>query len=244
LVGDSLGMVVLGYEDTTKVTMDDMAHHTKAVTRAASNAFVVADMPFLSYHLDVNTAVVNAGRLIRECGANAVKVEGGKTITNVVKAIVRANIPVVGHLGITPQSVHVDGGYFIRNKSADQVKRLLEDAIALEEAGVCAIVLECVPHEVAKIVTKKISVPIIGIGSGVDVDGQVLVINDILGTYHGQIAKFVKQYANINDSIESSVRSYIEDVKSCSFPEEKHTFKIKKEILNNANINGDENDYI
>lgn len=242
LVGDSLGMVVLGYEDTTKVTMDDMAHHTKAVTRATNRAFVVADMPFLSYHLDNVTAIKNAGRLIRECNANAVKVEGGKEITGVVKSIVRANIPVVGHLGITPQSVLVSGGYYIGNKNSNQVTKLLEDALALQEAGVCAIVLECVPYEVAKIVSERLSIPTIGIGSGVDCDGQVLVINDILGAFHGKTAKFVKQYANINDLIKGSAESYISDVKDCSFPAEEHGFKIEKEILEAANINGEVNE--
>ncbi len=236
LVGDSLGMVVLGYDDTTQVTMDDMMHHTKAVTRATTNTFVVADMPFLSYHTGVFEAVKNAGKLIRDCHANAVKVEGGREIVDVVKGIIHANIPVVGHLGITPQSVHIDGGYFINNKDSDEVASLYEDAKALQEAGVCAIVLECVPSEVAEIVSSRLMVPTIGIGSGAGCDGQVLVINDMLGNFHGKTAKFVKEYSDLKTIIKGCIEDYRIDVKAGSFPEAIHTFSIDKKILEDSNL--------
>ncbi|XMB85724.1 3-methyl-2-oxobutanoate hydroxymethyltransferase [Mycoplasmatota bacterium WC44] len=238
LVGDSLGMVVLGYDDTTKVTMDDMTHHTKAVARGVKNALVIADMPFLSYHLDINEAVRNAGKLV-QAGAGAVKLEGGKEILDVIKAITRANVPVVGHLGLTPQSVHMTGGFFVQNKTVDTINELIDNAKALEEAGVFAIVLECVPYTVAKLVTESVNVPTIGIGAGSDTDGQVLVINDLAGYYHGNTAKFVKQYANIKDDIELGVKKYIDEVKNKEFPEIKHSFELKKEVSEELKSIGD-----
>ncbi len=230
LVGDSLGMVVLGYEDTTKVTMEDMLHHTKAVTRATKNSFVVADMPFLSYHLGINESVRNAGRLIQEGNADAVKLEGGSEVVDVIKKIVDAKIPVVGHLGITPQSVLLEGGYIVKN-SLEECNHLLSEALLLEQAGICSLVLECVPHKIAELISKELKIPVIGIGSGVNVDGQVLVINDILGSYHGTPAKFVKHYSNINEITKEAVTNYIKEVKEASFPTLDHSFKIKKEVL-------------
>lgn len=226
LVGDSLGMVVLGYEDTTKVTMEDMLHHTKAVSRGAKRAMVVADMPFLSYHLGKHTSVKNAGRLIREGNAGAVKLEGGKEVVEDVKAIINAGIPVMGHLGLTPQSVHQLGGYFIQGKTVDEAKKIIEDAKALEEAGVFALVLECVPTELAQEISEVLSIPTIGIGAGNYCDGQVLVSHDVLGIYQKYIPKFVKQYAKLGEQMESAVKSYIEEVQNGIFPDEPYQFHV------------------
>lgn len=232
LVGDSLGMVVLGYKDTTQVTMEDMVHHTKAVSRGVERALVIADMPFLSYHMGVKESVVNAGRLIQEGMAQAVKLEGGKEVIEDIKAIIKAGIPVMGHLGLTPQSIHNLGGYYIQGKTTEQARKLIEDAKALEEAGVFAIVLELVPAELAKVISEKVSVPTIGIGAGIDCDGQVLVSHDMLGLFQGRIPKFVKKYADIGISMDEAIEKYVNEVKQGTFPREEHSFHVDAETIN------------
>lgn len=232
LVGDTLGNVVLGYETTLFVTMDEMIHHTKAVTRGAKNTMVVVDMPFLTYHLSVEDALRNAGRLMQEGGAQAVKLEGGKERATVVKAVVEAGIPVMGHLGLTPQSVHQLGGFKVQGRDLKTAKKLIEDAKVLEEAGCFAVVLECVPSALAEKITKDISIPTIGIGAGAGCDGQVLVGHDLLGLFSGHIAKFVRQYAQIGKIMREAFKAYKEDVESGSFPAEEHCYGIKDEVLN------------
>ena len=231
LVGDSLGMVCLGYEDTLSVTMEDMIHHTRAVTRGAKNALVVADMPFMSYQTSVYDAVVNAGRLMKEGRAQAVKLEGGKEVVEQIKAIVNASIPVVAHIGLTPQSINAFGGFKVQGKSEEAAKRLLEEARAVEEAGAFAVVLECVPAKLAEFISKKISIPTIGIGAGAGCDGQVLVYQDMLGMYSDFVPKFVKQYAKVGEVMKKAFEEYIKEVKDGVFPEEKHTFKIDEEVI-------------
>ncbi len=231
LVGDSLGMVVLGYEDTLQVTMEDMLHHTRAVTRGVENAFVVADMPFLSYHISNEDAVRNAGRFIKEARANAIKLEGGIEMIDRIKAIIAAKIPVVGHLGLTPQSVNALGGFKVQGKNLEAAKKIVDEALLLEEVGVSAIVLECIPTDLAKIISEKLSIPTIGIGAGVYCDGQVLVVNDMLGLYDEFTPKFVKSYANAGDMFKMAISNYIDEVKNCAFPEQKHGFKIDEEII-------------
>ncbi len=231
LVGDSLGNTMLGYDNTLKVTMADMLHHTSAVVRGVQNAFVVGDMPFMSYHVSVEDAVINAGRFIKEAGADAIKLEGGADVIDKVRAIVKAQIPVIGHLGLTPQSVNMFGGFKVQGKSEAQAKKLIEDALLLEEAGCCAIVLECVPEKLAKIVSEKLTIPTIGIGAGKYCDGQVLVIQDMLGMYSDFTPKFVKKYADVGTAMKKAVENYKKEVQEMSFPEEKHTFKIKDEVL-------------
>lgn len=231
LVGDSLGNVVLGYENTLAVTMDDMVHHTRAVTRATSHTMVVGDMPFLSYHISVPEAVRNAGRLIQEAGAQAVKLEGGTERIPVVKAILDAQIPVVGHIGLTPQSVNQFGGFKIQGKDLEGAKKLIEDARALDAAGVFAIVMECVPSELAKRITEEISVPTIGIGAGPYCDGQVLVINDMLGMFKGHIPKFVKKFANLEPLIMEALEGYKQEVENGAFPGPEHGYTIQDDVL-------------
>lgn len=231
LVGDSLGMVVMGYEDTLPVTMDDMVHHTKAVSAGVKNTLVVGDMPFMSYHVSTEDAVYNAGRLIKEGGAHCVKLEGGAAVLDKIEAIVKAQIPVMGHLGLTPQSVNMFGGFKVQGKSVDAVKKLIDDAKKMEEAGVFAIVLECVPEKIAKLITEAINVPTIGIGAGKYCDGQILVINDMLGMFNDFVPKFVKKYANLRGEINSALQAYKEEVQTGAFPEQKHTFKVDEGIL-------------
>lgn len=231
LVGDSLGMVVLGYENTLAVTMDEMIHHSKTVTRASKNAMVVGDMPFLSYHISKKEAVRNAGRFIQEAGCQAVKLEGGIERVDTVKAILDAQIPVMGHIGLTPQSVHQFGGFKVQGKDLETAKKLVEDARALEQAGVYCIVLECVPSELARRVTEEISVPTIGIGAGPFCDGQVLVINDMLGMFKGFTPKFVRKFANLEPLIMEALKSYKAEVEAGTFPAEEHCFTIKEEVL-------------
>ena len=231
LVGDSLGMVCLGYEDTLSVTMEDMIHHTRAVTRGAKNALVVADMPFMSYQTSVYDAVVNAGRLMKEGRAQAVKLEGGKEVVEQIRAIVNASIPVVAHIGLTPQSINAFGGFKVQGKSEEAAKRLLEEAKAVEEAGAFAVVLECVPAKLAEFISKQISIPTIGIGAGAGCDGQVLVYQDMLGMYSDFVPKFVKQYAKVGEVMKKAFEEYIKEVKDGVFPEEKHTFKIDEEVI-------------
>ena len=231
LVGDSLGMVCLGYEDTLSVTMEDMIHHTRAVARGAKNALVVGDMPFMSYQTSVYDAVVNAGRLIKEGRAQAVKLEGGIEVCDKIEAIVKASIPVMAHIGLTPQSVNAFGGFKVQGKDEDAAKRLVEEAIAVEKAGAFAVVLECVPAKLAKIISEKISIPTIGIGAGIDCDGQILVYQDMLGMYSDFTPKFVKTYENLGQKMDNAFKRYIDEVKDSVFPAEEHSFKISDEVI-------------
>ncbi len=224
LVGDSMGNVVLGYKDTIPVTMEDMIHHTKAVSRACKRAFLVADMPFMSYNISTEQALTNAARLIQEGGAHAVKVEGGTAILPQVKAMIQAGIPVVGHLGLTPQSIHTLGGYKVQGRG-EEAQKLLREAKELSDAGVCALVLELIPQALAKEVTEAIKAPTIGIGAGPDTDGQVLVLQDMLGFPSEFSPKFLKKYATLGDTIAAAVARYDQDVKEGSFPAPEHTFQ-------------------
>lgn len=231
LVGDSLGMVMLGYENTLQVTIDDMVHHCKAVARGVKRAMVIGDMPFLSYHVSIEDSIKNAGRLVREGGAHAIKLEGGREVIDKVKAIINAQIPVIGHLGLTPQSVNMFGGFKVQGKSEAQARKIIEDALLLQQAGVFAIVLECVPEMLAKLISEKLEIPTIGIGAGQYCDGQVLVTQDMLGMYTDFVPKFVKQYSNLCDCIKDSTKQYIEEINEGKFPSKEHTFKIDDEIL-------------
>ncbi|MBQ1538877.1 MAG: 3-methyl-2-oxobutanoate hydroxymethyltransferase [Ruminococcus sp.] len=231
LVGDSLGMVMLGYENTLPVTMEDMIHHTAAVSRGAENAFVVADMPFMSYQTGVRDAVINAGRLVKEGGANAVKLEGGAEVCEQIRAIVDASIPVVAHLGLTPQSVNAFGGYKVQGKTLEKAQKLIDDALKIQQAGACAVVLECVPAKLAEIITEKLTIPTIGIGAGAGCDGQVLVYQDMLGLNTGHTAKFVKIFAEAGRAMREGFKAYIEETQQGSFPAEEHTYKIDDEII-------------
>ncbi|MDF2634454.1 MAG: 3-methyl-2-oxobutanoate hydroxymethyltransferase [Pelosinus sp.] len=231
LVGDSLGNVVLGYDSTLPVTMEDMIHHGKAVCRGAKQAMVVVDMPFMSYQVSTEQAVTNAGRIMKETGAQAVKLEGGREIVSAVKAIVNAGIPVVGHLGLTPQSVHSLGGFKVQGKEEKSAQKLLDDAKILEENGAFAVVLECVPALLAQKVTQAIGIPTIGIGAGVHCDGQVLVTNDLLGLYPGFSPKFAKRYANLHVQVAQAVAEYKKEVETRVFPSVEHSFKISDEVL-------------
>jgi 3-methyl-2-oxobutanoate hydroxymethyltransferase len=224
LVGDSLAMVVLGYDSTLPVTMDVMIHHTKAVTRAVSRALVIGDMPFMSYQASVDEAVRNAGRFLQEAGAQAVKLEGGREVAEVTRRIAAAGIPVMAHLGLTPQAVHQLGGYKVQGKGNEAANRILEDAKILEEAGAFSVVLECVPTELGRVVTEALSIPTIGIGGGVHCDGQVLVLHDILGMFERFTPKFVKKYANINAQMKEAVGKYIDEVRQGQFPDPEHSF--------------------
>jgi 3-methyl-2-oxobutanoate hydroxymethyltransferase len=231
LVGDSLGNVVLGYENTLAVTMDDMVHHTRAVVRGTQQAMVVGDMPFLSYHITTSEAVRNAGRIIQEGGAQAVKLEGGVERVDTIKAILDAQIPVMGHIGLTPQSVNQFGGFKVQGKDLETARKLIEDARALDKAGVFAMVLECVPSALAQKITAEVSVPTIGIGAGPHCDGQVLVINDMLGISSGHIPKFVKKYADLQPVIVEALKAYKEEVEDGSFPGPEHCFTIADNVL-------------
>lgn len=231
LVGDSLGNVILGYEDTISVTMEDMIHHGAAVSRGVKETMVVVDMPFMSYQISVEEAVTNAGRLMKEGRANAVKLEGGKSVCPQIKAITQAGIPVVAHLGLTPQSINVLGGYKVQGKSEDAAKKLLEDALAVQEAGAFALVLECVPTKLASLITKKLTIPTIGIGAGNECDGQVLVYQDMLGMFSDYVPKFVKQFAQVGEIMKKAFSDYKEEVASGAFPAEKNSYKIDDEVI-------------
>lgn len=231
LVGDSLGMVCLGHEDTLSVTMEDIIHHTKAVARGAKNALIVADMPFMSYQTSVYDAVVNAGRLIKEGRAQCVKLEGGLEVCDKIEAIVRSSIPVMAHIGLTPQSVNAFGGFKVQGKDEEAARRLIEEAKAVEKAGAFAVVLECVPKKLSKLITESISIPTIGIGAGANCDGQILVYQDMLGLFSDFTPKFVKKYASLGDEMKNAFASYINDVKDSSFPGEEHSFKISDEVI-------------
>lgn len=231
LIGDSLGMVIKGEEDTLSVTMDEVIYHTKAVKKGTKNALVISDMPFLSYHVSIEQAVLNAGRLVKEGGASAVKLEGGANVAAQIKAIVDAQIPVMGHLGLTPQSVNAFGGFKVQGKDELAAKKLIEDAVLLEKAGAFSIVLEGIPEKVAELITNSVSIPTIGIGAGKNCDGQILVYQDMLGMFNDFIPKFVKQYANIGTVMREAISSYVKEVEEGTFPEDKHTFKIDENEL-------------
>ncbi len=223
LVGDSLGMVMLGYKSTVPVTMDEMVHHTKAVVRARKNALVVFDMPFLSYQTGKEQAILNAGRALKETGCDAVKLEGGIEQAETIEALVNAGIPVMGHIGLQPQSINIYGGYRLRGKGTE-ADRIMNDAVAVEEAGAFGVVLEKVPSELAKAITRKISIPTIGIGAGISCDGQILVFHDMVGFFEDFKPKFVKRYAELGKAARNAVKNYIDDVKSGKFPDEEHSF--------------------
>lgn len=231
LVGDSLGMVILGYENTLQVTMEDMLHHTRAVSRGAGKTMVIADMPFLSYHINTEEAVRNAGRFIQEAGAHAVKLEGGKDVAPQIAAILKAQIPVLGHLGLTPQSVHRFGGFKVQGKEKEAARELIEEALLLQELGVFGIVLECIPAALAKMISEKLRIPTIGIGAGPDCDGQVLVLQDVLGLNREFTPKFVKKYGELGDAMVSALRSYAQEVRQGVFPEASHTFSMDESLL-------------
>jgi 3-methyl-2-oxobutanoate hydroxymethyltransferase len=231
LVGDSLGMVVLGYESTIPVTMDEMIHHTKAVVRGTQRALVVGDMPFMTYHTGVDDALRNAARFIQEAGAQAVKLEGGETVADKVKKLVECGIPVQGHIGLTPQSVHQLGGFKVVGKTPEVAVRLLNDAKALEQAGAFSIVLEAVPAPLSKLITERVGVPTIGIGAGPDCDGQVQVVSDLLGLFTDFAPKHAKQYAKLADMIKAAVGDYTSEVKAGSFPTAKQSYTMDDKII-------------
>ncbi|MCF6093350.1 3-methyl-2-oxobutanoate hydroxymethyltransferase [Microaerobacter geothermalis] len=224
LVGDSLGMVVLGYDSTIPVTLDDMVHHTRAVCRGARNPLIVSDMPFLSYHGTIDKTLQNAGRLLQDGGATAIKMEGGKDILPMVEACVKAGIPVMGHIGLTPQSINQLGGYKVQGKNEEEAKRLIEDALLLEEAGVFSVVLECVPYQLAREISNQLMIPTIGIGAGPYCDGQVLVFHDILQYGSNLSPKFVKPYASVGEQVKGAIELYAKEVRERKFPELTHSF--------------------
>jgi 3-methyl-2-oxobutanoate hydroxymethyltransferase len=231
LVGDSLGMVVLGYENTLSVTLDDVIHHGKAVVRGVKRAMVVIDLPFMTYQVSKEEAVRNAGRAIQETGAPAVKLEGGEEMAKTVRKIVTAGIPVVGHIGLTPQSVGQMGGFVVQGKNEKMARQLVKDALALEDAGACSIVLEAIPWQLAQLVTEKLTIPTIGIGAGVHCDGQVLVYHDILGLQTDLRPKFVKQFGQFFNPMVDAMRTYADEVKKNTFPAQEHTFTMDETIV-------------
>jgi len=231
LVGDSLGMVVLGYNSTIPVTLEVMLHHTKAVVRGVKNALVVGDMPFMTYTVNMEEALRNAARFLQETGCQAVKLEGGVTVADKVKRIVECGIPVMGHIGLTPQSIHQFGGHKIQGKTPEAAKRLLEDAVALDQAGAFAVVLETVPAPLAALISKKIGIPTIGIGAGAGCDGQVQVINDILGSYTDFVPKHAKQYAKIAGIMADAISAYHKEVKAGEFPTDAQSFTMDESII-------------
>ncbi|MCK5181677.1 MAG: 3-methyl-2-oxobutanoate hydroxymethyltransferase [Dehalococcoidia bacterium] len=231
LVGDSLGMVMLGYESTIPVTMEEMIHHTKAVVRGAKKALIIGDMPFMTYHISVSDALSNAARFIQEGGAQAVKLEGGEVVAEKVRRLVDCGIPVMGHIGLTPQSMHQLGGFKVRGKVVEEARKLLNDARILEEAGAFAIVLECTPALLSELITQKLAIPTIGIGAGPDCDGQVQVISDILGLYTDFVPKHAKQYTTLLNIMSSAITEYYNEVKAGSFPTDKQSFSMDESIL-------------
>ena len=243
LVGDSLGNVMLGYEDTVSVTMEDMIHHGAAVARGAKNAMVVVDMPFMSYQTSVYDAVVNAGRLMKEARANAVKLEGGVEVAEQIKAIVAAGIPVVAHIGLTPQSINAFGGHKVQGKTEAAAKKLIEDALAVEAAGAFSVVIEGVPAKLATLITGKLTIPTIGIGAGAGCDGQVLVYQDMLGMYSDFTPKFVKKFANVGEVMKAAFEQYIKEVQSGVFPSQEHCYAIDDEIIEKLGGGGQTHDF-
>ena len=231
LVGDSLGMVVLGYDSTIPVTMDDMVRHTRMVSRGASDALIVADLPFMAYQVDGNEAMRNAGRLMQEGGAHTVKMEGGVAIADTVRRIVDAGAPVMGHIGLTPQSVNALGGYRVQGRTRATARRLLDDAVALQDAGAYSVVLECVPSPLAKVITERLTIPTIGIGAGPDCDGQVQVFHDMLGLFSDFLPKHARRYATLADDIAGAFRQYADDVRAGAFPDESESFTMNEALL-------------
>jgi len=231
LVGDTLGMVMLGYESTIPVTIEEMMHHTKAVVRGAKKALIIGDMPFMTYHVTVSDALYNAARFIQEGGAQAVKLEGGEIVAEKIRRLVDCGIPVMGHIGLTPQSMHQLGGFKVQDKAVEEAKKLLNDARVLEEAGAFAIVLECTPAPLSRLITERLTIPTIGIGAGPDCDGQVQVISDILGLYTDFVPKHAKQYARLAGEIKTAVSSYISEVKSLSFPTAKQSYTVDEGVI-------------
>jgi len=230
LVGDSLGMVVLGYENTIPVTMEDMIHHTKPVVRASKRALVVGDMPYFSFHLSNEESVFNASLFLKEAGASAVKIEGAsKKRLKLIVTMVEAEIPVMGHVGLTPQSIHHLGQFKVKGREIDEAEKIIQDAQNLEKAGVFSVVLECIPMEVARIITEKLKIPTIGIGAGPYCDGQILVFHDLVGFSNGYLPKFVKKYGDIHELISQAVIGYIDDVKKGKFPDSSHSYHLKSE---------------
>ena len=236
LVGDSLGMVVLGYESTVKVTIDDILHHTKAVVRGAKQALVVADMPFMTYHIDQSQALTNAARLIQEGGAQTVKLEGGENVADTVHRMVESGIPVMGHIGLTPQSINSFGGYRVQGRDREEAAKLLRGAKALEDAGAYAIVLELVPTPLAGLISRQLTVPTIGIGAGVECDGQVQVLHDMLGLFTDFVPRHAKQYAQLAESIKEAFAQYVQDVECGSFPTGKQSFGMDEAILEELTV--------
>ena len=235
LVGDSLGNVMLGYENTLSVTMEDMIHHIKAVKRGVKNALIVGDMPFMSYQVSTEQAVENAGRLIKEGGADVVKLEGGADVCDQIEAIVKATIPVCAHIGLTPQSINAFGGFKVQGKSIEAAQKLIDDALAVEEAGAFAVVIEGVPAEIAAIITEKLSIPTIGIGAGAGCDGQVLIYQDMLAMFSDFTPKFVKKYAEVGQIMSNAFKTFIKEVKDGTFPQKEHTYKIDSSVVDELN---------
>jgi 3-methyl-2-oxobutanoate hydroxymethyltransferase len=231
LVGDSLGMVVLGYDSTIPVTVDDMVHHTKAVKRGARNTFIVTDMPFMSYHISMVDTLKNAARIIQEAGAHAVKVEGANDVIQVIQQLTESGIPVVAHLGLTPQAVGVLGGYKVQGKDTESARKLIEDAKKCEAAGAICLVLECVPRQLAEVIGNELKIPTIGIGAGNQTDGQVLVYHDVISYGVGRVPKFVKQFASVDEQILSGLKQYVSEVKTLEFPSEEQSFTMKDDQL-------------
>jgi len=243
LVGDSLGMVVLGYDSTIPVTVEDMLHHTKAVVRGSSKAMVIGDMPFMSYHISSEDALRNAARFIQEAGAQAVKIEGGVTVAEKVKEIVDCGIPVMGHIGLTPQSINQLGGYKVQGKTPEAACRILEDARALEQAGAFAIVLETVPEQLARLITENVSIPTIGIGAGRWCDGQVQVISDLLGLYTDFVPIHTKQYANLANIMAKAIAEYSKEVSAGTFPTDEQSFQMDESVLSKLKTSAKKNDF-
>lgn len=232
LVGDSLGMVVLGYENTIPVSMEEMIHHTKPVVRAAKRALVVGDMPYFSFHLSDEESVYNASLFLKEAGAHAVKIEGAsKKRLKLIEALIEAEIPVMGHVGLTPQSIYHFGQFKVKGKDVDEAGKIIQDALNLENAGVFSVVLECIPMELARLITEKLTVPTIGIGAGPYCDGQILVFHDLVGYSNGYLPKFVKKYADIHELINRAIQEYMDDVKKGKFPDDDHSYHLKPELL-------------
>jgi 3-methyl-2-oxobutanoate hydroxymethyltransferase len=236
LVGDSLAMTLLGYENTVSVTMDEMIHHTKAVTRAAKFALVIGDMPFMSFNASERDAILNAGRFMKEAGAEAVKVEGGANVVDIVKALLRAGIPVMGHIGVTPQTISMLGGLKAQGKDEKTAQKLIDDALLLEEAGIFALVLECVPSLLSKIITERLKIPTISYGAGIHCDGQGLVSPDILGLFDRFTPKFAKRYVNLSELILKAFTSYREEVVKGEFPTDQHSFHVDEQVLRKLKV--------
>jgi 3-methyl-2-oxobutanoate hydroxymethyltransferase len=231
LVGDSLAMTVLGHENTLPVTMDEMVHHTKAVVRGAKHPLILGDMPFMSYNTSEREAILNAGRLMKEAGADAVKLEGGASVKDIVRAIVKGGIPVMGHIGLTPQTISMLGGFKVQGKDAQAAQNIIDDALLLEDAGAFSVVLEAVPAPIAKMVTERLTIPTIGIGAGVHCDGQVLVVHDMLGLFDRFTPKFAKRYVNLSEQILKAFEAYRDEVLQGTFPTDQHSFHIDEKEL-------------